>query len=65
LAKEHRTKVKGRIEQGLFYDKSYPSSKAKFVNALANAVKEESITAELREMPAPKKRRKRRESSLW
>lgn len=65
LAKKHGMKVKGRIEEGWLSDERHPPSKTKFVNALAKVVKAESIEAELKEMPAPKKRRKRRESSWW
>jgi len=65
LAKRNGIKVKGTVEEGLFSDVRHPPSKTKYVNALARIVKEGSITSELAEMPAPKKRRKRRESSWF
>jgi HNH endonuclease len=65
LAKKHHVSVKGRIEEGFLSDTRIPPSKSKFVNALAKVVSVDRIQAELSDMPVPKKRRKRRESSWW
>jgi len=65
LAKKRGIKVKGWVEEGLFSVERHPPSKTKLVNALSKVVKPESIATDLKEMPAPKKRRKRRESSWF
>jgi len=66
LAKKHRIKVKGRIEEGWFEDHQIPPSKAQYVTALAKRLNEKDIESDLKEFPQkPKKKRKRSSSSFW
>lgn len=65
LAKKHGLKVKGTVEEGWFSDSYKSPSKTRFVNALSKLVKPENIEAELKEMPAPKKRRQRKQRGLF
>ena len=60
LAKKHKIKVKGRIEEGLFEDRKIPPSKAQYVTALAKRLTEKDIESDLKEFkPKPKKKRKK------
>jgi hypothetical protein len=61
LAKRHRIKVKGRIEEGLFEDRELPPTKAQYVTALAKRLTEKDIESDLKEFkPKSKKKRKKR-----
>ena len=58
LAKRHKIKVKGRIEEGLFEDRKIPPSKAQYVTALAKRLTEQDIESDLKEYTKkPKKKR--------
>ncbi|MFW9912919.1 MAG: HNH endonuclease [Candidatus Thorarchaeota archaeon] len=58
LAKKHKIKVKGRIEEGLFEDRRIPPSKAQYVTALAKRLTEKDIESDLKEFTQkPKKKR--------
>ncbi len=60
LAKKHKIKVKGRIEEGLFEDRKLPPTKAQYVTALAKKLTEKDIKSDLKEFkPKPKKKRKK------
>lgn len=60
LAKKHKIKVKGRIEEGLFEDRKIPPSKAQYVTALAKRLTEKDIESDLKEFTQkPKKKRKK------
>ena len=60
LAKKHKIKVKGRIEEGLFEDRKLPPSKAQYVTALAKRLTEKDIESNLKEFTEkPKKKRKK------
>jgi hypothetical protein len=66
LAKKHKIKVKGRIEEGWFDDREIPPSKAQYVTALAKRLTEKDIESDLKEFPQkPKKTRKKSSSSFW
>ncbi len=59
LAKRHKIKVKGRIEEGLFEDRKIPPSKAQYVTALATRLTEKDIESDLKEYTQkPKQKRK-------
>ena len=60
LAKKHKIKVKGRIEEGLFEDRELPPTKAQYVTALAKRLTEKDIESNLKEFTEkPKKKRKK------
>ena len=60
LAKKHKIKVKGRIEEGLFEDRELPPTKAQYVTALAKRLTEKDIESDLKEFTEiPKKKREK------
>ena len=63
LAKRHKIKVKGRIEEGLFEDRKIPPSKAQYVTALATRLTEEDIESGLKDFK-PKQEKKGRKIYL-
>jgi len=66
LAKKHKIKVKGRIEEGLFEDRKLPPTKAQYVTALAKKLTEKDIESDLKEFkPKPKKKRKKSSNPFW
>ncbi|MCK5265291.1 MAG: HNH endonuclease [Candidatus Thorarchaeota archaeon] len=66
LAKKHKIKVKGRIEEGLFEDRELPPTKAQYVTALAKRLTEKDIESNLKEFTEkPKKKRKKSSDSFW
>ena len=64
LSKKHRIQVKGRSSGGLFSSSKSSPSKVQYVNALSKVLKEGSISKELKGMPKPTKK-KRKKSSFW
>jgi len=60
LAKKHKIKVKGRIEEGLFEDRELPPTKAQYVTALVKRLTEKDIESDLKEFTEkPKKKREK------
>jgi hypothetical protein len=65
LAKKHNVRVRGRIEEGLFSENYVAPSKRQFVNALAKQISENEIEADLKEIPQPAKKKRKRQTSYW
>jgi hypothetical protein len=66
LAKKHHIRLGGKVEKRLFDTRRIPPSKRQYVNALAKVISEKDIDSELKEMPVQKKkRRKKKEPSIW
>lgn len=60
LAKKHHIKVKGYIETDLLGEHSITPSKSSYVNKLTKAISEKEIDSDLKEMPKPEKKKKRK-----
>ena len=67
LTKNHRIKMKGKIEEGWFSDTVLAPTKRQFVNALAKELTSQQVAEELKTMPKPepKKKRRKKKSSSW
>jgi hypothetical protein len=63
LAKNHRIKIKGKVSEGLFTTTTIAPSKRKFVIALAKEMTKEQISEELKKLPKPESKKKRRKKS--
>ena len=60
LAKNQDIKLKGRVEEKLFSSTTLAPTKNQFVRALAKEMNEEKIKQELKRMPKPEPKKKRR-----
>jgi hypothetical protein len=65
LAKSHHLSVKGTVEEGFLSSSTKAPSKLKYVNALSKVVSRGEVAAAANYRPEPKKKRRRRESSIW
>jgi hypothetical protein len=63
LAKNHRVKVKGKVSEGLISDTVLAPSKIQYVNALSKELTTELIDKEIKAMPKPEPKKKRRKKS--
>ena len=65
LVKSHRIKVKGKVSEDFLSDTILAPTKAKYVRALAKEMNSEQIAEEIKNIPKPvpkKKRRKKNDS---
>ena len=60
LVKNHRIKVKSKVEEGLFSTTVWLPSKRQYINALAKELTSEQIGEEVKNMPKPEPKKKRR-----
>jgi hypothetical protein len=67
LAKNHRIKLKSRTVEDLFTTTKVAPTKRQYVNALAKELTEKQVNEEIKNMPKPerKKKRKGRNDSFW
>jgi hypothetical protein len=63
LAKNHRIKLKGKISEGFLSSTTLAPTKAQYVNALAKELNSEQITEEVKNVPKPEPKKKRRKKN--
>jgi hypothetical protein len=63
LAKNHRIKVKGTVSEGFLSSTTSAPSKSKYVNALAKELNSEQVAKEIKNIPKPEPKKKRRKKN--
>ncbi|HYC11722.1 MAG TPA: HNH endonuclease [Nitrososphaerales archaeon] len=66
LAKQNFVKLKSRVEEGFWSDRTVRPSKRQFVNALAKTLSADNVKSQIASMPKPERRKRRaKKKSFW